>query len=467
MCAGTFYRPLHSVSLTKIDALDYHSGCVTTLGFTLIAANPQSAVFLVVLLLLLLVLSFIASGAEVALFSLQSRDVNVLKTKQHASARRIITLLEERKAVYTSLLIASTFFNISIIILSNFLLSPILQFGFVHFIVPIDLDFLIKVVLIAFVIVLIARILPKVWATQNYLRFAYSTSAVVEALHLLLRRISMSMVSIADNIGQRSGANQAQSATLRDLDEAIEINNQNTTLEEKNILKGIVKFGAITVKQVMRFRLEVNGIPHHLPFSEVVKKVEELHYSRLPVFKNNLDEIIGIINTKDLLGHLSEPDFDWHTAIRPPYFVPESKLISDLLKEFQTKRIHFAVVVDEFGGTSGIVTMEDIMEEIIGDIRDEFDDEETAVRRIDETTYVADAKILLHDLCRAMHLPVDTFDAVRGESDSLAGLVLEIAGKFPGREEVVRAGDFGFTVLEIDRNRIASVRITITKNEQT
>jgi CBS domain containing-hemolysin-like protein len=217
----------------------------------------------------------------------------------------------------------------------------------------------------------------------------------------------------------------------------------------------------------MRFRLEVNGIPFHLPFSEVVKKVEELHYSRLPVFKNNLDEIVGIINTKDLLGHLNEPGFEWHSTIRPPYFVPESKLISDLLKEFQTKRIHFAIVVDEFGGTSGIVTMEDIMEEIIGDIRDEFDDEETAVRRIDETTYVADAKILLHDLCRAMHLPVYTFDAVRGESDSLAGLVLEIAGKFPGREEVVRAGDFGFTVLEIDRNRIASVRITISKNDQT
>lgn len=434
------------------------------MGFTFLAANPQSAVFLVVLLLLLLVLSFIASGAEVALFSLQSRDVNVLKTKQHASARRIISLLDERKAVYTSLLIASTFFNISIIILSNFLLSPVLQFGIVHFIVPIDLDFLIKVIAIAFVIVLIARILPKVWATQNYMRFAYSTSAVVEALHLLLRRISVNMVAIADSIGQRSGAHQQQNASLRELDEAIEINDQNTTAEEKNILKGIVKFGAISVKQVMRFRLEVNGIDYDTPFSEVVKRVEELHYSRLPIYKSSLDEIVGMINTKDLLSHLSETGFDWHTAIRPPYFVPESKLIADLLKEFQVKRIHFAIVVDEFGGTSGIVTMEDILEEIIGDIRDEFDDEETAVRRLDENNYVADAKILLHDLCRAMNLPVDTFDSVRGESDSLAGLVLEIAGQFPGREEVVRMGDFGFTVLEIIKNRIASVQITINRN---
>lgn len=447
--------------------MDYLPGTILNhFGFLLLAANPQSAVFLVVLLLLLLVLSFIASGAEVALFSLQSRDVNVLKTKQHASARRIISLLEERKAVYTSLLMASTFFNISIIILANFLLSPILQFGIVHFIVPVDLDFLIKVILIAFVIVLIARILPKVWATQNYLRFAYSTSAVVEALHLLFRRISVYMVALADSIGQRSGANQMQTASLRELDEAIEINDQGTTLEEKNILKGIVKFGAISVKQVMCFRLEVNGIDYDAPVAEVIKRIEELHYSRLPVFKINLDEIVGVLNTRDLLPHLQEAAFDWHSLTRPPYFVPESKPIRDLLKEFQTRRIHFAIVVDEFGGTSGIVTMEDILEEIIGDIRDEFDEEETPVRMVENNTYVADARIMLHDLCRAINLPIDTFDAVRGESDSLGGLVLEIAGAFPGKDEVVHAGDFGFTVLEIIKNRIASVKITISKHEQ-
>ncbi len=447
--------------------MDHHSGAIfNDLCFLLLAANPQSAVFLVVLLLLLLVLSFITSGAEVALFSLQSRDVNVLKTKQHASAKRIINLLEERKAVYASLLMASTFFNISIIILSNFLLSPVLQFGIVHFIVPIDLDFLIKVVVITFVIVLLVRILPKVWATQNYLRFAYSTSAVVEALHLLFRRISVYMVALADSIGQRSGANQMQTASLRDLDEAIEINDQSTSLEEKNILKGIVKFGGISVKQVMRFRLEVSGLDYNMSFGDVVKKVEELHYSRLPVYVDNLDEIVGIINTKDLLAHLSETGFNWHTHIRAPYFVPEAKLIRDLLKEFQAKRIHFAIVVDEFGGTSGIVTMEDILEEIIGDIRDEFDEEELSVQQLDNNTYVADARILLHDLCRAMRLPVDTFDAVRGESDSLAGLVLELAGAFPAPDELIRAGDFGFTVLETVKNRITSVRITIDKNEK-
>ena len=418
----------------------------------------------IVLLLVLLLLSFITSGAEVALFSLQSKDVNMLKTKQHAAARRITTLLDERKAVYTSLLIAGTFFNISIIILSNFLLTPLLNIGTIELFFTIDLDLLVKIILIAFVIVLFAKILPKVWATQNNLRFAYSTSAVIEGIHLLLRRISLRMVAIADNISEHSGVNEMQTKSMRELDEAIEINNDETSDEEKNILKGIVKFGNISVKQIMRFRLDVNGIEFTTSFPDLIKKVEELHYSRLPVYKSSLDDIAGILNTKDLLPYLHETDFDWHSLIRPTLFVPESKLIKDLLKEFQTKRVHFAVVVDEFGGTNGIVTMEDILEEIIGDIRDEFDEDETAVRKIDEDSYVVDAKIMLHDMCRAMNIGVDTFDEIRGESDSLGGLVLEIAGEFPQVNSVVTAGDFDFTVLDVHKNRINTVKVTINRS---
>ncbi|HVG41850.1 MAG TPA: gliding motility-associated protein GldE, partial [Chitinophagaceae bacterium] len=370
------------------------------------------------------------------------------------------------KAVYTSLLIAGTFFNISIIILANFLLTPVLHFGIVNFIVPVNLDVLIKIISIVFVLVLVGKILPKVWATQNTLRFAYSTSAVVEGLHLLLRRISLNMVGIADNISKTSGVHKMESASLRELDEAIDINNEESSTEEKNILKGIVKFGNITVKQIMRFRLDVNGLEFNTPFVDVMKRVEELHYSRLPVYRTSLDEIAGIINTKDLLPFLKEPHFDWHTVIRPPLFVPESKLIKDLLKEFQHKRIHFAIVVDEFGGTSGIVTMEDILEEIIGDIRDEFDEEETAVQKIDSHTYIADAKIMVHELCRVMRLPADTFDEVKGESDSLGGLVLEIAGEFPAVNETVKSGDFDFTVLETLKNRITSVKVTINNHNE-
>src|SRR4051812_1627796 len=419
----------------------------------ILAINPQSTVFLVVFLFILLLLSFIASGAEVALFSLHNKDVNMLKTKQHAAARRITSLLDERKAVYTSQLIANGVFNISIVILSNFLLSPVLKFGTIYFLIPIDIDMLIKILVIAFVIVFFGRMLPKVWATQNTLRFAYSVSSVVEALHLLLRRISVRMVSIADQIIETSGANESEATSMKELDDAIEINNVDTSIEEKNILKGIVKFSNISVKQIMKFRLDVNGIDYNTSAPDLIRKVEDLHYSRLPVYKTSLDEIVGMLNTKDLLTYLKENDFDWHTLIRPTLFVPESKLIKDLLKEFQTKRIHFAVVVDEFGGTSGIVTMEDILEEIIGDIKDEFDEEENAVRKVDDQTYIADAKIMLYDLCRTMRLPIDTFDAVKGESDSLAGLVLEIAGEFPSINETITSGDFDFTVLETERNR--------------
>ena len=432
-----------------------------------LAINPQSTVFLVVFLFILLMLSFISAGAEVALFSLQNRDLNMLKTKQHAAARRITSLLEERKAVYTSLLIAGGVFNVSIIILSNFLLSSVLSLGTINLGVPVDLNMLVKIIIIAVVIVFFVRMLPKIWASQNTLRFAYSVSSVVEALHLLLRRISLRMVAIADRISETSGANESEATSMKELDDAIEINNVQTSIEEKNILKGIVKFSHITVKQIMRFRLDVNGIEYNTTFPELVKKVEELHYSRLPVYRNSLDEITGVLNTKDLLPFLHDPEFDWHPLIRPSLFVPESKLIKDLLKEFQAKRIHFAIVVDEFGGTSGIVTMEDILEEIIGDIKDEFDEEETSVRKLDENTWVADAKVMLYDLCRTMRLPIDTFDAVKGESDSLGGLVLELAGEFPSVNETVNCGDFDFTVLEIERNRIRSVRIVVNlKNNE-
>jgi putative hemolysin len=446
--------------------LDYSSDSFEhILAYTLLAATSQNTIFLFILLLVLLLLSFITSGAEVALFSLQNKDLNMLKTKQHAAARRITTLLDERKAVYTSLLIANTIFNIAIIVLANYLLHPLLKIGFVNIIVPVNMDLLVKILVITVVIVFLGKTLPKVWATQNYLRFAYSTSAVVEGLHLLLRRISLRMVAIADSISEHSGANESEATSLRELDDAIDVNNVETSVEEKNILKGIVKFSNISVKQIMKFRLDVNGIDYNMPSADVLRRVEELHYSRLPVYKGTLDEVSGVLNTKDLLPYIGESGFDWHTLIRPTLFVPESKLIKDLLAEFKSKRIHFAIVVDEFGGTSGIVTMEDILEEIIGDIQDEFDEDENKVRKVDDKTYVADAKIMLYDLCRAMRLSIDTFDAVKGESDSLGGLVLELAGEFPSTNETVKSGDFEFTVLEIERNRIRSVKISINMNQ--
>jgi len=418
---------------------------------------------MVILLLVLLLLTFTISGAEVAIFSLNDKDINMLKTKQHPAAKRIINFLEEPKEVFASLLIAGIFINISIIVLTNFLISQFISFVHIHFI----LELLSKVLVITFVLVFFGEILPKVWATQNNLRFAYASAIVVEAVHLFLRRISKWAVSFADTIGRKLGANKSEAISIQELDEAIDIKtDEEASQEEKNIMKGIVKFGTITVKQIMRSRLEVNGINYTSSFDEVIRKVEELHYSRLPVYKISMDEVVGIINTKDLVPSLQQPgDFDWHGLMRQPYFVPESKLISDLLRDFQGRHTHFAVVVDEFGGTSGIVTMEDIMEEVIGDIRDEFDEEESQDRKIDDNNYLFEGKTMIHDVCKIMQLPMDVFDEVRGESESIGGLVLELAGEFPKVNDVVSSGDFNFTVLEADSVRIKMVKVTVNQNK--
>jgi magnesium and cobalt exporter, CNNM family len=446
-----------------LDSPSAISNFLDSLLFIFLAVTPQGTTLLSIALLALLLLSFVVSGAEVALFSLNSKDVNMLKTKQHVAAKRITELLEEPKEVYTSMLIAGTFMNICIIVLANFLFNQYLPYGQIK-LVSSEFDYVIevvtRVVVIAFVIVFFGKILPKVWATQNNIRFAYGSVFIIEALHLLLRRISRWMVSVADGLGHRLGANRIQTSGIQELDKSDEI-----TVEEKNILIGIEKFGNISVKQIMRSRLDVNGIDYGAPFSELVKKIEELHYSRLPVYKNNLDEVVGILNTKDVIPHLNQSsEFDWHPLMRQPYFVPESKLIEDLLRDFQSKHIHFAIVVDEFGGTSGIVTLEDILEEIIGDIKDEFDEEEIGNRKLDEFNYVFVGKTMIHDMCRAMKLSQDTFDRVKGDSESLGGLVLELAGEFPKVNDVIACGDFDFTVLEVDKNRILMVKVTI-KNQ--
>ena len=395
----------------------------------------------------------------------------MLKTKQHPAARRIVDLLDESKEVYTSLLISGTFINICIIVLSNFLINELLQLdkallGLGNYAFLVEL--IIKVFIIAILLIFFCKVLPKVWATQNNLRFAYGCSYIIEGIHLALSGISKRMVTIADSIGEKLGANRSRRASLQELDQAIDFTtDEETSAEEKNILKGIVKFGNINVKQIMRSRLDVNGIEYSLRLNEVLKKAEDLHYSRLPVYKISLDEVVGIINTKDLLGYMQkESDFDWHVLMRQPFFVPETKLIEDLLKDFQTKRIHFAVVVDEFGGTSGIVTMEDILEEIIGEIKDEFDEDETGVKKIDDLNFIFEGKIMINDACKAMKIPQDTFDNVRGESESLAGLVLELAGEFPAINSLIACGDFDFTVIETYKNRIQQVKVTIKPNNE-
>lgn len=445
--------------------MDYHSVFeniptgVTAIILAII--NVQAVTIMIFSVILLLSLSFCLSGAEVAFFSLTYKDINMLKTKNHPSAKRILHLLDNPKTLLASMLIANSLTNISIILLSNFLIdtiSPDLSDIF-------WLTFLIKVLCVTFLLVLFGEVMPKVMATQHNLMFAYNPVilTVIEFFNYFFKRMSLWLVSYSDAIENKLGPRDSAAYSLEQIDHAIDLTvAEDTTVEEKNILKGIVKFGNITVKQIMKTRLDVSGLEYGLNFKQVKEKVEELHYSRLPVYQNTLDEIKGILQTKDLLPHLNESEnFNWQNLVRQPYFVHEQKLIDDLLQEFQHKRIHFAVVVDEFGGTSGIVTLEDIMEEIIGEIKDEFDEEETGNKKIDDFNYLFEGKTMIHDVCKMMDLPLDTFDKVRGESDSLAGLVLEIAGEFPKNNEVIKSGDFDFTVIDINRNRIQKVKVTV------
>ena len=435
------------------------TGLIYYLSNLLLAAWPQGTVFLVGLLVAFILLSFAIAGNEAALFSLSKKDLDILRTKQNESAKRIVRLLTTPKQLYATLLIAGTFINICSILLCNYLLITL----FPSLLGTGSLAILLRILLIALLVFFCTRILPKIWATQHNLRFAHDWSIVADGLHHALKNLSARLVQLADQIARTTGADRSQEISLQELDEAIDIKtDEEASPEEKSIMKGVVKFGNIAVKQIMRSRLDVSGVEWNTSFPQLVERVKELHYSRLPVYKGSLDEVVGILYTKDLIPHLNAPEnFDWHTLLRSPYFVPEPKLIEDLLKVFQQRRIHFAIVVDEFGGTSGIVTMEDILEEVIGDIRDEFDEEEVEGQQLDASTYVFEGKIMLTDLCRAMRLPLDTFDQVKGESDSLAGLLLEQVGALPVKDQVVICGDFEFKVLEIQQNRIQRVQVSI------
>ena len=438
--------------------MDYHSvhGYFT---FHFLAITPAATTVLIFLVVILFILSFLLAGSEIAFFSLTFKDIKMLRTKKQPAYRRIVSLLDQPKPLLASMLIGNSFVNIGIILIANILIDS--------WIAPLHLTFwpifLIKVGSVTFLLLLFGEVLPKVWATHHKIWFAATASLIVEIFSSIFYRFSKRMVRYSDKVEKKFSSENSSSLDRSHLDYAIDLLPEHeATSEEKSILKGIRKFGDTTVKQVMLTRLDVSGIDINSSFADTIKKVEELHYSRLPVYKNNLDEVVGMLHTKDILPYLNEPaDFDWHTLLRQPYFVHEQKLIEDLLQEFRNRHMHFAVVVDEFGGTSGIVTLEDVMEEIIGDINDEFDNEESKNKKIDDHNYIFEGRTMINDVCKAIGMPVDTFDTLRGESDSLAGLVLEIAGEFPQVNEEVISGNFIFIPLEINKNRIDKIKLTI------
>lgn len=440
--------------------MDYHS-VSHFFTFHLLAITPAATTILIFLVVILFILSFLLAGSEIAFFSLTFKDINMLRTKKQPAYRRIVSLLDQPKTLLASMLISNSFVNIGIILISNILIDSWIT-GYHLTFWPV---FLIKVVSVTFLLLLFGEVLPKVWATHHKIWFAATASLIVEIFSSIFYRFSKRMVRYSDKVEKKFSSENSSTLNRSHLDYAIDLLPEHeATTEEKSILKGIRKFGDTSVKQVMRTRLDVSGIDINFSFADTIKMVEELHYSRIPVYKNNLDEVVGILHTKDILPHLHEAaDFDWHILLRQPYFVHEQKLIEDLLQEFRNRHMHFAVVVDEFGGTSGIVTLEDVMEEIIGEIKDEFDDEESNNKKIDDNNYIFEGKTMINDVCKAIGLSTDTFDNVRGESDSLAGLLLEIAGEFPQVNEEIASGNFIFIPLEINKNRLHKIKITIKK----
>ncbi len=445
--------------------MDYHSVIENNHHLlTLLTITPAATTILIFVLLVLFLLSFLLAGSEVAFFSLTLKDINMLKTRQQPSYRRIVTLLETPKTLLASMLIANCFVNIGIILISNSLMNEWVGTLGLNLMV----EFLLKVIVVTAMLVMFGEVLPKVWATHHKIWFASTSSMIIDIFNSLFFKISRQLVNLSDKI---ESTFQSGSSSLDDtqLDDAIDLLPEHeATSEEKQILKGIRKFGNTTVKQTMRTRLDVSGIEVKTSFTDLIFKLREMSYSRVPVYKNNLDEIIGILHTKDLLPHINKDEiFDWHTLMRPVFYVHEQKLIEDLLQDFRNKRIHMAVVVDEFGGTSGIITLEDIMEEIVGDIQDEFDDEQSINKKIDEFNYIFEGKTMIQDVCRALNIPNHTFDLLRGESDSLGGLVLEIAGEFPKVNEEFVTQNYIFTPLEINKNRIEKVKVTIKQKEES
>ena len=420
-------------------------------------------IVLPVLLLASILMLFMNSGAEIAFFSLGYRELKNLRTRQYPASTRILQLLQEPRLLMSSMLVGNMVFRILIILLCNYLVKDDMLPETTGFLL-----FFIRMLIAIVILVLFGELLPKVWASNNHIRFAYYSSFFVWLNATMFRRLGQWTAGITDHIEKALGRNNDMRTRLEQIDQAMGLGEADgTSEEEKNILKGIAQFGNITVRRAMRSRLDVQGVEGSISFSELKRKVADQHYSRFPVFNENLDNIAGMIHAKDLIPHLDKADdFDWKSLVRPAFFIHEQMLVEDLLKDFQQRRTHFAIVVDEFGGTDGIITMEDILEEIVGEIRDEYDDEESVNMRIDEFNFIFEGKMMINEACKLMNLPNRVFDAIRGDSETVAGLVLELAGEIPKLNQELVANDFTFTVLEVAMNRIHKIKITIAAPQQ-
>jgi gliding motility-associated protein GldE len=406
---------------------------------------------------LLLFASGFVSASEIAFFSLSPNDLSEIEEEEHPSDKRIMALLKDTERLLATILISNNFVNVTIIMLCNFFFAEVVDFG-----QAVIVEFLVITVILTFLLLLFGEIMPKIYSAQHTLRFCRYAAPVIMVLKKVFAPLSNLLVR-SSFIVNKCVAKRNYNISVDELSQALELTDKNEISEESNILEGIIRFGGETAKEVMTPRLDMVDLEITSTFKEVLDCVVENGYSRVPVYEDSRDNIKGILYIKDLLPHLKKgEDFQWQSLVRPAYFVPETKMIDDLLRDFQANKIHIAIVVDEFGGTSGIVTMEDIIEEIVGEINDEYDEEERSYVKINDHTYVFEAKTLLSDFYKVLKIDSDIFEDVVGDADTLAGLLLEIKGEFPKLHEKLEYDDFLFEVLEMDARRILKVKVIIS-----
>ncbi len=419
--------------------------------------QPFTLTILVGILIIFILLSASAliSGSEVAYFALGPSGREEIEFKNGRMPRDAKELINHSDRLLATILIANNFVNVGIVILSTWVTNEIVDFS-----ASPTLGFVIQTVLITFFILLIGEIIPKVYASRYSVRFALFMSVPLKTLELILRPFSRILISTT-SIVQKRIKDPKTNISMDELSHALELTGEELVDDEK-ILKGIVKFGNIDVKEIMKSRVDIVALDIRTRFKDLINTLLNSGYSRIPIFIDDLDNIKGILFIKDLLPHFHKSDtFRWQSLIRPPHFVPVNKKINDLLEEFQKNKMHLAIVVDEYGGTSGLVTMEDILEEIVGEIGDESDEDEKIFTRLNKQNYIFEAKVLLNDFNKILELEDDLFDSVKGEAETLAGLILELKGEMPEKDEVVEFNGFTFKVLEVDRRRISQVKVSL------
>ena len=402
------------------------------------------------------------SASEVGFFSLTPHHRNEMESSNDEADRGVLKLLEQPEYLLATILISNNFVNVAIVILSAFFIDSLFDFSQIPM-----LKFVIQTGVITFLLLLFGEIMPKVYATQNPLKMTRKAYKTFGLLNKILKPFSKILVNSTHVVNKRLAKRRHNNLSIDELSEALELTTDANN-EEKEILKGIVNFGNTTVDGVMTSRLDMVTVDLKTPYSEVLNTVIELGYSRIPVLQDSQDNIRGILYIKDLLPHLTKTNsFKWQSLIRPAFFVPETKKIDDLLRDFQKNKIHVAIVVDEFGGTLGMITMEDILEEVVGDISDEYDEDEALYTKIDDTTYLFEAKIQLNDFFKVTNIESDIFKDKTDEVDTLAGLLLELKGDIPSLSEQITFGDYTFEILAVDNRRIQKVKLYITSETKT